>query len=751
MAAPRAVLRSSLSQCEWDNSLHEALGVDTPEDPDDARRQWPHTTAALYVAVPPTPVDRPTLVSASESLARALGLVKEDGETNDETSKIGTDERVDVASSHRVPASLVNELGACVTPPGARPVAHCYAGHQFGNFAGQLGDGRAISIGTVRAPAGVDDAALFNIGAGATCSGQPAAARVELQWKGSGLTPFSRTADGRAVLRSSIREFLCSEAMHALGVPTTRALSLVSSDTHVIRDPLYDGHVVRERACVVVRAAPCFVRFGTFEVFKPVDPRTGRAGPKAARPGDAGAELGAALRAVAEHHFPDVVAAATAANTAAATTAANSSTSSAATAPMAELLPAVLEKVAARTARMVALWMSTGFCHGVLNTDNLSIVGVTIDYGPFGFLDRYDPDFACNHSDDGGRYTYARQPEMCRWNVAKLVEALAPVVVAEDGGSGGGGGGGSGGGGGVGGAAAVAALSKRVLAAFDATLASEMDALFLGGKLGLGLGAEGSSYVYTDADRALLSSLLELMRAHGADWTVTWRALAGGVFGHSDGHDGDRDGSGNDGDRDGDGIRSGNRSGNRSAETAAAVVERIVDACADPAALARLRAPSYSRAQLASIMRRLESDPALRASVDPREIAFIEAQWAKSEAATAIAARDPAAVAAEAREAFSAWVSRYASRLQALEISGVTREQLCAHRRAHSPRIVLRNWVAQKAIEAAEAGDLDEFERIYAALRDPYAEPAAGSCDGDRDLEGPPGDKYAQLCVSCSS
>ncbi len=246
--------------------------------------------------------------------------------------------------------------------PGMAPMATVYSGHQFGQWAGQLGDGRALLLGEVDAPQGPQ----------------------ELQLKGAGMTPYSRRADGRAVLRSSIREFLCSEAMHALGIPTTRALALTASPEAVRRETL-------ETAAVVTRVAPSFIRFGHFEHFA----HSGRPRHHEA--------LAALLDFVIAHHFPQLRGQ-----------------------PQPAL--ALLDAVVQRTAELMAAWQSVGFCHGVMNTDNMSILGLTIDYGPFGFLDAFDPDHICNHSDDRGRYSWNNQPQIGYWNLRALAQALLPLV-----------------------------------------------------------------------------------------------------------------------------------------------------------------------------------------------------------------------------------------------------------------------------------------------------------------------------------
>lgn len=301
--------------------------------------------AACWSVAPPTPVTAPSLLAWSEDLAGTLGLTVADQ-----------------------PQHVAEVLAGNRLLPGMKPVAACYGGHQFGQWAGQLGDGRAILLGDLMAPGGQ---------------------RWELQLKGAGLTPYSRRADGRAVLRSSLREYVCSEAMFHLGVPTTRALALVGTGEPVIRDMFYDGHPGKEPGAIVTRVAPSFVRFGNFEIF-------------AAR-GDH-ERLRLLADYVIEHHFPEI----------------------SATGP--ERYATWFHEIARRTAVLMAHWLRVGFVHGVMNTDNLSILGLTIDYGPFGWVDVFDPEFTPNTTDRSGRYAYAQQPGVAQWNLQRLAEALLPLV-----------------------------------------------------------------------------------------------------------------------------------------------------------------------------------------------------------------------------------------------------------------------------------------------------------------------------------
>ncbi|MGL5815266.1 MAG: protein adenylyltransferase SelO [Aeromonas sp.] len=242
---------------------------------------------------------------------------------------------------------------------GMQPVAQVYAGHQFGGYSPRLGDGRAMLLGEQTAPDG---------------------GRWDLHLKGAGKTPFSRFGDGRAVLRSSIREYLASEALHALGIPTTRALVLVGSDEPVYREQTESG-------ATVLRTAPSHLRFGHFEYF--------------AWSGQ-GEKIPALIDYALRHHFPEL-------------------------ADGAELFTEVVR----RTARLIATWQAAGFCHGVMNTDNMSLLGLTLDYGPYGFIDAYVPDFVCNHSDPGGRYALDQQSAVGYWNLQKLAQALADQVDGE--------------------------------------------------------------------------------------------------------------------------------------------------------------------------------------------------------------------------------------------------------------------------------------------------------------------------------
>lgn len=325
-----------------------------------------------FSRVQATPLENVKLAAISVDCFRWLGL-KEPGSRHDQQVL------AQILSGNRV-------------LEGSVPLSHCYCGHQFGEFSGQLGDGRAISIGDVYATNGE---------------------LVDLQLKGSGPTPYSRSGDGRAVLRSSIREFLASEYMYSLGIPTTRALSLVSSDSTVQRDPFFNGNVRLENCAVVTRLAPTFLRFGSFEIFKERDRVTKEKGPSK---GLKQKMLKPMLDYLLSNFFKDI----------------NEQFSEDDSSSQMLQYNLMFEQIVKDTAQMVALWQCYGFCHGVLNTDNMSILSLTLDYGPFQVMEHYDPDLICNHTDlQIGRYKFKSQPDICKWNLKKLAEALHPYVDLE--------------------------------------------------------------------------------------------------------------------------------------------------------------------------------------------------------------------------------------------------------------------------------------------------------------------------------
>ena len=308
-----------------------------------------------------------------------------------------------------------------VLPMSFPALAMVYSGHQFGSYNPRLGDGRALLLGDIE-----QDGQYF-----------------EIQLKGAGPTPYSRQGDGRAVLRSSIREFLCSEAMHGLGIPTTRALALITSDEPVYREQ-------SETGAMVLRVSPSHIRFGSFEYFFYTQQH------------DALQQL---ADFVIDHHYPE---------------------SRVAENPYADFL----QQVVTRTAKLIAHWQAVGFAHGVMNTDNMSILGETFDYGPFGFLDDYNPHFICNHSDHTGRYAFDQQPSIGLWNCNALAHALSPLIPVE--------------------------TLRDILNSYQPTIEQHYMQL-MRAKLGLETAQE--------ADTMLLGQLLALMQQDHVDYTIFFRKL----------------------------------------------------------------------------------------------------------------------------------------------------------------------------------------------------------------------------------
>ena len=358
----------------------------------------------FFTRLPPTTLPDPHSVAANPDVAVLLDL-----------------DPAALASEQFVALGSGNWL-----PPGADPLAMLYAGHQFGVYVPQLGDGRAILIGQVTNARGES---------------------WDLQLKGSGRTSYSRMADGTAVLGSAIREYLCSEALYHLGVPTTRALGIVGSDYPVFREDV-------ETAAVLLRVAPSHVRFGSFEVFfyrnQPDRIRT-------------------LADYVIARDFPEL---------------------DAEPGSRASHL-AFLREVVVRTARLMAHWQTIGFVHGVMNTDSMSILGLTFDLGTCGFMEAFDPDFVCNDSDDAGRYAFANQPSIAYWNLHCLAQALTPLLSVDE--------------------------CRDALTSFEPAYREKYAGLFRA-KLGLVGAAEG--------DGPLMNHLLEILQGNAVDYPLFFRALA---------------------------------------------------------------------------------------------------------------------------------------------------------------------------------------------------------------------------------
>ena len=362
---------------------------------------------AFYAKLSPTPFSsRPYLVSVSTAAADLIDL--------------------DLRETERPEFAAL--FGGGMLAPGMEPLAMLYSGHQFGVYVPQLGDGRAILLGEATNTRGE---------------------RWDLHLKGAGITPFSRDGDGRSVLRSTIREYLCSEAMHALGIPSTRALSIVGSDDKVYREQVEGG-------AMLLRMAPSHVRFGTFEIFYYRRQHE---------------HLRVLADYVIDHHYAHLREAK-------------------------HRYAALFAEVVERTAKLIAGWQAVGWAHGVLNTDNMSILGLTLDYGPFGFMDDYDAGFICNHSDHNGRYAFNQQPYIGLWNLSCLAQALLPLAEKE--------------------------ALKEGLDSYTPLFEREYRSL-MRAKLGLG--------EPRDEDEELIRGFLSLLQGSHADYTIVLREVGGFLSG----------------------------------------------------------------------------------------------------------------------------------------------------------------------------------------------------------------------------
>ncbi len=396
-----------LDGLNFDNLFVHELPGDA--EADNFRRQ---VYAACYSRVTPTSVRQPKMLAYSRDMAELLDLSPDICESDDFAQVF-----------------VGNRLA-----DGMEPYAMCYGGHQFGHWAGQLGDGRAINLGE-----------MIN------SRGQ----RWSLQLKGAGPTPYSRSADGLAVLRSSIREFLCSEAMHHLGVPTTRALSLILTGEQVVRDMFYDGNPQLEQGAVVCRMAPSFLRFGNFQIFAARDDLD---------------NLRRLVDFTIRNDFPQFGK------------------------PSVEVYLQWFQEVCKTTAEMIVHWQRVGFVHGVMNTDNMSILGLTIDYGPYGWLENYDPDWTPNTTDaQGRRYRFANQPKIAYWNLVQLANAIYPLINSAE-------------------------SLQKALTAFTSTFEHGWQTM-MAGKLGL------SAFNTVNDDR-LATELLKLLQTAETDMTLFFRDLA---------------------------------------------------------------------------------------------------------------------------------------------------------------------------------------------------------------------------------
>ncbi|KAK6937063.1 Protein adenylyltransferase SelO [Dillenia turbinata] len=586
-------VKKQLEDLNWDHSFVREL----PGDPriDIIPRQVLH---ACYSRVSPSvEVENPQLVAWSESVAELLDLDPKEFERPD----------------------FPLFLSGASPLVGGLPYAQCYGGHQFGMWAGQLGDGRAITLGEIL---------------------NSKSERWELQLKGAGKTPYSRFADGLAVLRSSIREFLCSEAMHFLGIPTTRALSLVMTGKYVTRDMFYDGNPKEEPGAIVCRVAQSFLRFGSYQIH-------------AAR----GKEDLDIVRTLADytirHHFPHIE---------------NMSKSESLSFSIGEEEHSVVDltsnkyagvyvrnlclyvvkqgcgglisindacvlfmvskcsvclriawsvEVAERTASLVARWQGVGFTHGVLNTDNMSVLGLTIDYGPFGFLDAFDPSYTPNTTDlPGRRYCFANQPDIGLWNIAQFTSTLSSAQLIND------------------------KEANYAMERYGNKFMDEYQAIMTR-KLGL-----------PKYNKPLISKLLNNMAVDKVDYTRFFRSLSN---------------------------------------------VKTDESISDDALLKPLKAVLLD-------------------------------------------------IGKERREAWTSWVKSY---IEELSSSGVSDEQRKAEMDSVNPKYILRNYLCQSAIDAAELGDFEEVRRLLKVMERPYDEQP----DMEKYARLPPAWAYRPgVCMlSCSS
>ena len=503
---------------EIQNTFNTRLVADPIKE--NYRRQVPN---AHFSSVIPKVPSNPSLIHVADEVAEFLGISEEDTQSR---------EFLDVFSGAKV-------------LKGSEPYAMCYGGFQFGNWAGQLGDGRAIN--------------LFE----AAHKGK----RWALQLKGSGETPYSRTADGLAVLRSSIREHLCSEAMHHLGIPTTRSLCLSLSGDQVLRDMLYDGNAAYEKGAIVCRVSPCFIRFGNFDIFASRQDKD---------------NIKRLADYIISEFYPEINLAAK------------------------DAYLSFFRVVAENTLDMIVHWQRVGFVHGVMNTDNMSIHGLTIDYGPYGWLEGYDPNWTPNTTDNQmRRYRFGNQPQIGLWNLLQLANSIYPLIEESDG-------------------------LEQVLHDYSENYNKKYMEM-MRSKLGLSSEQEG--------DKKLILDLESTLRLTETDMTIFFRNLANTKKGMSVPED-------------------------------ISCLDHIIDAFYKPE---KIRDAFYK----------------------PEEVKdHILAQW-------------------------NAWLNVYVERLQKESDSDEKRR---AKMNKVNPKYVLRNYMAQMAIEKADEGDYNLIDTFYRMLKRPYDE-----------------------------
>ncbi|XP_067931753.1 protein adenylyltransferase SelO, mitochondrial-like [Watersipora subatra] len=583
-------LTMQLEKLNFDNLALRTL----PLDKETGNRQR-KVEGACFSLTSPTPVDNPTVVAVSEE---ALSLID-----------------IKSASDAYTDANFADYFSGNRILPGSQTAAHCYCGHQFGHFSGQLGDGCAMYLGEI-------------------VNGKKE--RWEIQLKGAGKTPYSRHSDGRKVLRSTIREFLCSEAMHHLGVPTTRAGSCITSDSKVIRDLKYDGNQKLEKCTVLLRIAPTFLRFGSFEIFKPLDSVTGREGSSVGRKDVLDDLLNYTIKVFYPQIWREV------------------SDGEEREAMLLEFY----EEVLRRTAKLVAKWQCIGWCHGVLNTDNMSILGITIDYGPYGFMDSFDPGFICNSSDDGGRYSYEAQPEICRWNCLKLGEAIQMSLPLEK--------------------------SKPSIKVFD----EEYDKAYSHGmRQKLGLMSE------LDGDLDIISSLFSTMFETGCDFTNGFRAITNL-------------------------LPPGLPCFKQSKEE---FLSSILRQCASLEEMLAKYKPRINPMQLDFFQQLIEQQPEIAGALQS-QLTIVQVEMKRQKKLESFKKMSADGKAAADRKCWSDWLDKYIQRLQQEQGEDVKawssrRKEIMEQ---HNPSIVLRNYIAQEVIEMAEEGDFSGVRNLLEVLKSPY-------------------------------
>ncbi|XP_075262338.1 protein adenylyltransferase SelO, mitochondrial-like [Convolutriloba macropyga] len=607
----------SLQSISFENLALTKLPVDSSRAPGSRRVE-----GACFSLVDPTPVDKPELVVLSKDALKLLDIDSTD------------DEKI-----------FAEYFSGNKLLPTWKTAAHCYCGHQFGYFSGQLGDGTVVYLG---------DRVNSN------------GERYEVQLKGAGRTPYSRGSDGRKVLRSSIREFLASEALHYLGVPTTRAGTCVTSSTMAIRDIFYSGNPIEERCTIVSRIAPTFLRFGSFEIFKNTDSETGRDGPSCEQKYHH--ILPQLLDYTIENFYPDIW---------------NANIGN-----RAAMVEAFFLEVVKRTAQLAAHWQCVGFCHGVLNTDNMSILGLTIDYGPYGFLDRYNPKHVCNNSDDGARYSYEKQPEMCKWNCKKLIDMLKKEASQEN--------------------------LYKALEQYDDFY---QKAYLLKMRAKLGINEQND-----ESDLEFVKKFLRAMQKTGADFTNTFRVLslfqtpAESNFGTS----------------------------------VELVKNRILDMCTNADELRKQYEPKISQHELEMVQMLANTNPQLLSLMGGRrlltEMRKMEIYEDYKDLTDADKREKDDLVWTEWLQQYT---DRLKEDFPVGTTTSTLKERV-AKMDASNPKFILRNHLLQSAIEKAEKGDYSEVRRLLELSKKPYNESHILTLQQGNSSEGASCSSTAQSKISPS-